>query len=126
MRFTALQPFSDVATTAFSPRLNLALSVTKWLDIHGGIGLNSKTPGLAYLYPDTKYEDRVAANYLPQSDPTGQLLVYHTQAYKVAYSKNLKNATTTKVEMGVDIKLKGGGRLSIVAYRDKTPNGLPL
>ncbi len=123
MRFTALQPFSDVATTAVSPRLNLAFSVTKWLDIHGGIGLNSKTPGLAYLYPDTKYEDRVAANYLPQSDPTGQLLVYHTQAYKVAYSKNLKNATTTKVEMGVDIKLKGGRRLSLVAYRDKTPNG---
>ena len=36
--------------------------------------MNSKTPGLAYLYPDTKYDDRVAANYFPQSDPTAQLL----------------------------------------------------
>ena len=68
---------------------------------------------MAYLYPDTKYDDRVAANYFPQSDPSAQLLVYHTQAYKVDYSKNLKNATTTKVELGVDFKLKGGRRLSI-------------
>lgn len=124
LRFTAMQPFSDVATTSLSPRLNLSLSVTPWLDIRGGIGMNSKTPGLAYLYPDTKYDDRVAANYFPQSDPSAQLLVYHTQAYKVDYSKNLKNATTTKVELGVDFKLKGGRRLSILAYRDRTPNGL--
>lgn len=123
LRFTAMQPFSDVATTSLSPRLNLSLSVTPWLDIRGGIGMNSKTPGLAYLYPDTKYDDRVAANYFPQSDPAAQLLVYHTQAYKVDYSKNLKNATTTKVELGVDFKLKGGRRLSILAYRDRTPNG---
>nr|WP_314692080.1 TonB-dependent receptor [uncultured Prevotella sp.] len=123
LRFTAMQPFSNVATTSLSPRLNLSLSVTPWLDIRGGIGMNSKTPGLAYLYPDTKYDDRVAANYFPQSDPSAQLLVYHTQVYKVDYSKNLKNATTTKVELGVDFKLKGGRRLSILAYRDRTPNG---
>lgn len=30
LRFTTQQPFSDVATSAFSPRLNASFSVTKW------------------------------------------------------------------------------------------------
>lgn len=123
LRFTSLQPFSAVATTALSPRLNVSYSVTRWLDVRGGIGLNSKTPGLNYLYPDKKYDDRVAANYMPQNDPAGQLLVYHTQVYDVRKSKNLKNATTTKVEAGFDVKLPWGGSLGFLAYHDKTPNG---
>ena len=122
LRFTALQPFADVATTALSPRLNVALTVAKWLDLRAGIGMNSKTPGLNYLYPDKKYEDKVAANYLPQ-DGSAQVLNYHTQVYQVAYSAGMKNATTTKVEVGADVKLPQGRRLSLLAYRDKTPNG---
>lgn len=123
MRFTTLQPFGDLATYALSPRLNLSFTVTKWLDLRGGIGLNSKTPGLDYLYPDKKYDDRVAANYMPQDNPAGRLLVYHTQVYEVEKSKDLRNATTTKVELGIDVKLPGNRRLSILAYRDRTPNG---
>ena len=123
LRLTSLQPFRDVATTALSPRLNVMLSLCKWLDIRGGIGLNSKTPGLNYLYPDKKYEDRVAANYMPQDNAVGQLLNYHTQVYDVQRSKDLKNATTTKVEAGADIKLPGHRRMSMLYYRDKTPNG---
>lgn len=123
LRFTALQPFGDVATTALSPRLNASLSLTKWLEIRGGIGMNSKTPGLNYLYPDAKYADHVAANYMPQDDPAGQLLVYHTQRYDVPYSKGMKNATTTKAEVGIDFKLRSGKKLSILAYSDYTPNG---
>lgn len=123
MRFTTLQPFGDLATYALSPRLNLSFAVTKWLDLRGGIGLNSKTPGLDYLYPDKKYDDRVAANYMPQDNPAGRLLVYHTQVYEVEKSKDLRNATTTKMELGIDVKLPGNRRLSILAYRDRTPNG---
>lgn len=123
LRFTSLQPFSDVGTTALSPRLNASFSVTRWLDVRAGIGLNSKTPGLNYLYPDKKYEDRVAANYMPQDDTAGQLLVYHTQVYDVQKSKDLKNATTTKIEGGIDVKLPWGGSISLLAYHDKTPNG---
>ncbi len=123
LRFTSLQAFSDVATTALSPRMNTKFSITKWLDIHAGIGLNSKTPGLDYLYPDKKYADRVAANYMPQDNTAGQLLVYHTQVYDVVKSKGLKNATTTKIEAGIDIKLPWGGNISLLAYRDNTPNG---
>ena len=123
LRFTSQQPFSNVATTALSPRINVSFAATRWLDIRGGIGLNSKTPGLDYLYPDKKYDDRVAANYMPQNDPAAQLLAYHTQVYNVEYSKGLKNATTTKIELGLDLKLPGNRKLSFLAYRDKTPNG---
>lgn len=123
LRFTSQQPFSNVSTTSLSPRVNLSFSATKWLDIRGGIGLNSKTPGLDYLYPDRKYDDRVAANYMPQNDAAAQLLAYHTQVYNVEYSKGLKNATTTKIELGLDLKLPGNRKLSFLAYRDKTPNG---
>ena len=122
LRFTALQPFGDLATTALSPRLNVAFSLTKWLDLRGGIGMNSKTPGLNYLYPDKKYSDRVSANYMPQ-DGSAQVLNYHTQVYDVQHSSDLKNATTTKIEAGIDVKLPEGRRLSILAYRDKTPDG---
>ena len=122
VRFTALQPFSDLATTALSPRLNAAFTLTKWLDLRAGIGMNSKTPGLSYLYPDKKYDDRVAANYMPQ-DGTRQVLNYHTEVYEVQRSVDLKNATTTKVEVGFDLKLPGKRNLSILAYRDKTPDG---
>ena len=123
IRFTAMQPFGDVATTAVSPRLNMSFDVTKWMTLRGGVGMNSKTPGLNYLYPDKKYNDRVAASYMPQNDPAAQLLYYHTQMYEVKFSKDMKNATTTKVEVGVDFKLPGNRHLSLLAYRDKTPKG---
>ena len=123
VRFTALQPFSDIATYALSPRLNMSFALTKWLDLRAGIGMNSKTPGLNYLYPDKKYVDRIAASYMPQNDEVAQILAYHTYVYDVKKSKDLKNATTTKVEAGADVKLPWGGKLSVLAYKDKTPNG---
>lgn len=123
LRFTNLQPFSELATMALSPRLNMSFSLTRWLDIRGGFGLNSKTPGLDILYPDKKYDDRVAANYMPQNDAIAQLLTYHTQVYDVQRSKGLKNATTTKFELGLDFRLPQGRKLTIMAFHDKTPNG---
>ena len=123
LRFTAMQPFADVATTALSPRVNGVFTVAKWIDVRAGIGLNSKTPGLNYLYPDKKYDDRQAAIYISQSAPENNIVNYYTHVYDVAYSKNLKNATTTKIEVGLDFKLPGNRRLSVLAYRDKTPNG---
>lgn len=123
VRFTAMQPFDDVRTFAVSPRLNLGLELAEWLTLRAGIGLNSKTPGLSYLYPDKHYNDHVAASYMPQNDQAAQLLNYYTRVYEVEYSKDLKNATTTKIEVGLDMRLPGGRKLSIIAYRDKTPNG---
>ena len=120
LRFTSLQPFSDLATTALSPRLNVAFTVTKWLDIRGGIGMNSKTPGLNHLYPDKKYIDNVVGNFTLASTPAYYV---HTEVYDVQRSVGLKNATTTKVEGGIDIKLPKGRHLSLLYYQDRTPNG---
>ena len=120
MRFTSLQPFSTLATTALSPRLNVAFTVAKWLDIRGGIGMNSKTPGLNHLYPDKKYIDDVVGNFTLATPPAYYV---HTQVYDVQRSEGLKNATTTKVEAGIDIKLPRGRRLSLLAYQDRTPDG---
>lgn len=123
LRFTSFQMFKDEATYSLSPRFNASFSATKWLDIRAGFGLNSKTPGMDYLYPDKKYTDRVAANYMPQDNVAGQFLVYHTNVYEVARTEGLKNATNYKTEVGFDIKLPGDRRMSILAYYDKTPNG---
>lgn len=123
LRFTALQPFNSIGTMALSPRLNVAFDLTQWLALRAGIGMNSKTPGLNYLYPDKRYADRVAANYMPQDDKAGQLLAYHTQVFDVKKSSDLKNATATKIEVGLDAKLPWGGSLSLLAYQDKTPDG---
>ena len=123
LRFTALQPFGDVSTTALSPRVNAAFTVAKWLDIRAGIGMNSKTPGLNYLYPDKKYDDILTAQYISTTAPETSFVNYYTHVYEVAYSKGLKNATTTKVEAGLDFRLPGNLKLSLLAYRDKTPNG---
>ena len=119
LRFAAMQPFADVATSALSPRLNLSFSATKWLDIRVGIGLSSKSPGLNYLYPDKNYNDRPASD----SDPNTKTQAWHTEVYNVQFSKNLKNATTTKGELGLDIRLNNGKKLSILGYIDNTPNG---
>ena len=122
-RFTAMQPFDDVRTFALSPRVNASLELTDWLSLRGGIGLNSKTPGLNYLYPDKHYADFASANYMPQNDPAAQLYYGYTNVYSVEYTKDLKNVNTTKVEAGVDIKLPGHRKLSIIAYEDRTTNG---
>ncbi|MDR0891268.1 MAG: TonB-dependent receptor [Mediterranea sp.] len=122
-RFTALQPWADEATFALSPRINASFAANKWLNIRGGFGLNSKTPGLDYLYPDKKYTDRVAANYMPQDDKAAQLLLYHTQVYDTQRTRGLKNATNRRLELGFDIKLPHGRKLSFIGYHDRTANG---
>ena len=123
LRFTSFQMFKDEATYALSPRLNASFSLTRHIDLRAGFGLNAKTPGMDYLYPDRKYTDRVAANYMPQDNPAGQYLLYHTNVYHVQRTEGLKNATNYKTEVGLDIKLPGQRRLSILAYYDKTPTG---
>lgn len=70
-----------------------------------------------------KYIDRVAANYMPQDDKVGQILMYHTQVYNVQRTKGLKNATNRKWEAGFDIKLSDKHKLSLIGYHDKTANG---
>lgn len=123
LRFQSVQPWAAERLFALSPRLNAALTLTPWLEVHSGVGLSSKTPGLDLLYPDRHYTDRVAVNYMPQDDPAAQTLIYHTEVYAAARSKGLRNATSTKWEAGVEIRLPGHRSLTLTAYHDRTPDG---
>lgn len=125
VRFSAIQPWSAVSATSLSPRINMGLVLTPWLTLRGGIGWNSKMPSLDYLYPDKVYHDRASANYLPQGAgrEVEQLVLYHTHIYSIEKSTTLRNATTRKIELGVDISLPEQRKLSLVVYHDRTPNG---
>jgi hypothetical protein len=57
------------------------------------------------------------------ADTDNKTIAYHTQVYDVQYSKGMKNATTTKVEAGLDFRLKNSRKLSILGYIDNTPDG---
>lgn len=122
-RFTSLQPGKEEQTFSFSPRINTSVNISSWLEMRGGFGINSKTPGLIHLYPDKKYTDRISVNYLPVGKPAEQLVMYHTMVYDTQRTKGLKNANNTKYELGFDIKLPKNRKLSIIAYHDKTGNG---
>lgn len=123
VRFTAVQPFMSESVLSLSPRINSSFDVTRWLDIRLGYGLTSKTPSLAYLYPDKNYTDVVAANYMPQDNPSGQLLLYRTEVYQVERTLGLQNATNRKFEVGLDLKLPNKRKISIIGYHEKTGNG---
>lgn len=123
LRLTALQPGSELAAYSLSPRLNAVLSLTRWLDLNAGIGWNAKTPGLNHLYPAPKYTDNVSVNYNDVSNPAGALVIYHTYVQHLEKSKNLKNAVNRKIEIGADVKLPAGRRLSLTAYLDYCDTG---
>jgi outer membrane receptor for ferrienterochelin and colicin len=123
LRYTLLQPGKEEQTQSLSPRLNSSYSLFKWLDIRAGFGISSKTPGLIHLYPDKKYTDRIAANYIPTGDAVGQMVLYHTQVYDTQRTKGLKNASSYKYELGFDIKLPDQRKMSVIGYIDQTKNG---
>ena len=122
VRFDMMQPGLPEQVWAFSPRFNGSLRITPWLTIRGGWGQSNKTPGLAHLYPEPKYTDREAAQYLP-SDVSKQLVVYNTKVTNVERNNSLKNATNTKAEVGVDLNFKNGMSFSVVAYQDVMKSG---
>jgi hypothetical protein len=122
IRFDMLQPGKTEQVHSLSPRFNASLKLTDWLDLRGGWGLNSKTPGLSHLYPEAKYNDREVAKYLP-SNINNQLVVYHTYITEVERNNMLNNATNSKTEVGIDVQLPNKMSFSIVAYRDYMADG---
>ncbi len=122
LRFDMMQVGKPEQVSSLSPRLNASLKLTNWLELRGGWGMNSKTPGLSHLYPEPKYTDRETARYLP-SDVANQLVMYQTYITYVQRNNELKNATNTKSELGFDLQITDDIKMSIVAYRDYMPNG---
>jgi outer membrane receptor protein involved in Fe transport len=122
LRYNLIQPGIEEQVSSLSPRINSSIHVSDWLEIRAGWGLNSKTPGLSHLYPEPKYTDRIAARYLP-ANVNEQLVMYHTNVNYVERNNALKNATNSRTELGVDIKLVNGMRFSVVGYNDYMKNG---
>jgi hypothetical protein len=122
LRFDMMQPGMPEQVTSLSPRFNASLKIIDWLEFRGGFGLNTKTPGLSHLYPEPRYIDRLAAQYLPISVEQ-QLVIYHTFINSVERSRFLENSVNTKTELGFDIKLPNNMSFSIVAYQDKLKGG---
>ncbi len=119
LRFSSLQPFADEYVWSLSPRLNIGLAPTKWLDVRFAYGESSKIPGSTYLYPDPKYIDRMIANYSVGGE---NFLRYQTYIINPNNSE-LKNSTTRRMELGLDFKLRGDRTLSLTAYRDRNDTG---
>lgn len=122
VRFNMMQPGIEEQVASLSPRINSSIHISDWMEIRAGWGLNSKTPGLSHLYPEPNYTDRIAARYLP-NDVNNQLVMYHTNINYIKRTNDLKNATNTRTEIGVDIKLPNDMKFSIVGYNDYMPNG---
>ncbi len=123
LRYTLLQPGRAERVSSLSPRLNASFEAFSWLTLRSGYGTSYKTPGLIHLYPGKKYDDRLAASYISQTDESHNLLVYHTFAEEIKRSENLKNVKNQKIEFGVDLKLPGNRLMRITAYNDQTRNG---
>lgn len=122
-RVSTQQLFNDEKTISVSPRINAAYELNSWLNVRLGYGINSKAPGTIHLYPDKKYDDRVAASYLPVGLPEQQLVMYHTQVYDTKRTKGLQNANNTKWELGLDATISDTKKISVIGYYDRTKNG---
>lgn len=121
LRYTVLQPGKSESVWSLSPRVNLSFSPLKWLDVKAAYGKNAKTPGLTHLYPDLKYVDRMIVNY-GTGNPDEQYMLYDTRIIHVNNS-SLKNSTTTRYEVGFDVRLPKDRMVSISAFRDKNDLG---
>jgi outer membrane receptor protein involved in Fe transport len=89
VRFDMLQPGQPEQVSSLSPRLNASLKLADWIDLRGGWGRNSKTPGLSHLYPEARYSDREVAKYLP-ANVQNQLVMYQTYITYVERNNMLK------------------------------------
>lgn len=122
VRYMHAQPGKEEQTKSLSPRINARMDITKHIAVRGAYGLNSKAPGMNYLYPDKKYNDRLVAQYQPAGAKDEWIYYIHTQIYDVQRSK-VKNVTNQRFELGLDIKLPKGRKMSVVAYSDLVDNG---
>lgn len=119
LRAQVSQPGKDESVSSISPRLNLTMKPTKWLNLRIGYGMNAKSPGLSYLYPDYKYFDKIVATY---NDGTNQYTYYQTYIKKPNNTK-LKNSITNRVQGGFDFKLWKGHTITLTGYIDRNTNG---
>lgn len=133
IRVNNFQPtglFSGDVGIYAEPRFNLRYKVidnknsfVKFLNFHGGIGVNYKTAPLLYLYPDLTYIDLVALDHYTE-DPTSSFVYYSTHIFDVTNTE-LKPSKNFKRELGFDFKVnkvKG----SITGYFETLSDGYSM
>lgn len=120
VRYDKVFDFDGVA----APRLNASLEIIpNRLFIRGGYGVTAKTPTLALLYPQEAYFDLLNFNNATSiTTPDAQKFQIITTRVFDTKNYDLKMATATKYEAGVDFKI-GQVNGSVTLFKDRSTNG---
>jgi hypothetical protein len=127
VRYTNLLPkgvFSTDGYMILEPRVNVTYEIVKnpkaatlkSLAFRLGYGKTSKTPGMIYLYPDKYYADELSFNYYPD------LVVITTKVVDDTSNPDLKPATNTKFETGIDFNLLGVN-VMVTGFKENLTDG---
>lgn len=107
-----------------APRINASLEIIPdALIVRGGYGVTAKTPTLAILHPQQAYFDLLNFNSATSSTtPEAQQFQVITTRVFDTENRDLKMATATKYEAGLDFKI-GSVRGSLTAFKDRSTDG---
>ena len=114
----------DVAKGVVTPRVNASFElIPDVLSIRGAYGVNVKTPGIAYVYPDKAFFDMENFTNNAVADvPDAQKFDVITTHVFDGSNPGLELARQTKQEVGFDLKL-GQVKVSVTGFRDRCNNG---
>ncbi|WP_417887057.1 TonB-dependent receptor [Zunongwangia sp.] len=102
------------------PRINSAFEIIPELKIKAGYGINSKTPGLSYLFPGPRFFDLINFNHYA-INPNERLLIVTTKKINVN-TKDISSYTSKKFEIGLDGRLQDIDFL-LTYFKETTKNG---
>ncbi len=90
------------------------------ISLHAGVGIQTKLPVLAHLYPNKIFFDIVELNYYSQNPDTRSL--YMKTVTQERYNPDLKPARNYKMEIGGTLKI-GKSTFSITVFEEKQTSG---
>ena len=131
VRYNNFQPeniFDSELKQTLEPRINVKYSflmpeenkLFNNLSVFGGYGIQSKSPTLAYLYPDNAYFDLNSFNYF-SNNADERLLLVSTRV--IDPTNKLEPIEVTKYEAGVEGEVNGM-KFMLTGYHEKSDNGL--
>ncbi|MBR1415868.1 MAG: TonB-dependent receptor [Prevotella sp.] len=119
---------SDYGTvSSLSPRANARYVFwrgqrRRWvsqLELHAGWGKSVKLPSMQVLYPAPSYSDLLAFASTSTADNTSYY-AYHTFPTAAQYNPQLRWQYTGQADVGVELTVKRGTRISLSAFHHKT------
>ena len=91
------------------------------LEAHAGWGKSVKLPSFQVLYPSPAYSDLLAFASTSTTDNTSYY-AYHTMPTKAQYNPDLQWQYTQQTDVGMEMRMRGGTRLSLSAFHHRTYN----